>query len=96
MKGCGFSQVNSPRIVRGKDMISDPVSLEFLKWLWGLLMVPLWFLFKKSGEASKDLSEHKLYAANTYVKHTSLQETEARILSAIGGLKEEIKNKADK
>ena len=53
-------------------MSNDPISLEFIKWLWGLLSIPLWFLFKKTGEASKDLAEHKLYAANTYVKNTDI------------------------
>ncbi len=77
-------------------MVSDPVSLEFLKWLWGLLLAPLWFLFGKTNSNSKELSEHKLYAANTYVKHTALKETEDRILAAISGLKDDIKNKADK
>ena len=77
-------------------MSNDPISLEFMKWLWGLLSIPLWFLFKKSGEASKDLADHKLYAANTYGKNTEIKDMENRILAAIGELRAELKTKADK
>lgn len=77
-------------------MNNDPISIEFIKWMWSLLSIPLWFLFKKSSEISTALSNHKLYAANNYVKHSELKDMETRILAAIGDLKEDIKNKADK
>lgn len=77
-------------------MTNDPISLEFMKWLWSLLSIPLYFLFKRSGDLSTALADHKLYAANTYVKHSELKEMEARILAAIVDLKEDMKRKADK
>tara|TARA_R110002096_G_scaffold383180_1_gene577084 strand:+ start:91 stop:324 length:234 start_codon:yes stop_codon:yes gene_type:complete len=77
-------------------MASDPISLEFLKWLWGLLSIPLYFLFNKVSDNHKNLSDHKLYAANTFVKNESLKEMEHRILDAISGVKDDLKNKADK
>lgn len=47
-------------------------------------------------ELEKDLSNHKLYAANNFVKHAGLKATEERILDAIKGLRSELRNKVDK
>ena len=77
-------------------MVNDPIGADFIKWMWGILSIPLWFLFKKTEEVLNDVAEHKLYAANNYVKHKELKETELRIIAAISDLKDDIKNKADK
>jgi len=77
-------------------MVNDPISVEFMKWIWGLLVIPLGFLFTKTNKNTLDLSDHKLYAANNYVKHVEIKDMEKRILAAIIDLKDDIKNKADK
>jgi|TARA_R110002072_G_scaffold183132_2_gene339426 hypothetical protein len=84
-------------------MPNDPNTFDFLRWSWTLLAVPigmLWWIIKsvvKSLSDTKDgLAEHKLYAANNYVKHSDLRQMEERILRAIGDLKSDLKGKADK
>ena len=72
------------------------MALEFFKWVWGLLLFPLAFLFRKTNDNERLLTEHKLYVANHLVKHTALLETELRILTAINELKTDLKTKADK
>ena len=76
---------------------------EVAKFIWTILLVPLgwiaWIvktLFSRQREVEKGLTDHKLYAANTFVKNEHLKDTEDRILAAIGELKQNIKDKADK
>lgn len=81
----------------------DPTDYEAAKFIWTVLLVPLgwigWIVKTVSGnqrELEKDLSNHKLYAANNFVKHADLKATEERILDAIKGLRSELRNKVDK
>ena len=82
-------------------MQGDPNNFEyFTSWLLAGPVVWLGWLVKSllrnQRETEKDLSAHKLYAANNFVKHHDLKETEKRILNAIGDLKDDLKTKADK
>lgn len=83
--------------------VESPDTYSALKFLWVVLAAPIGWLFKVSSnikgdvrDVEKDVAAHKLYAANNFVKHPDLKETETRIIAAITELKTQISNKADK
>lgn len=47
---------------------NDPsIFMEFTKWLWGFLSLPLYFLFRKTNENAKNIADHKQHVAEKYV-----------------------------
>lgn len=83
--------------------VDNPDTYSAIKFLWVILAAPIGWVFKvlsniKSDvrDVEKDVANHKLYAANNFVKHPDLKETETRIIAEITELKTLISNKADK
>lgn len=46
---------------------NDPNNFELIKWLWGVLSIPIVFLFKKISDNTKEVSEHRQHVAENYV-----------------------------
>lgn len=75
---------------------SDPNNFELIRWLWGLLVFPLGYLFKKTGDNSKEISTHRQHIAENYVRKEDFREDMRGIKSDLKTIIDKLDRKADK
>lgn len=77
-------------------MVTDPNNFSLFQWLWGMLLLPLGFLFKRTNENTQHTNKVRQHMAENYVAKTDYREDAREIRADLKLIIAKLDRKADR